>query len=147
MVEIGGEVATRGVNANLEKWKLGIESPKPISSPGSEKIQQIIQVSGVAVATSGDYRNFMELNGKIYSHIMDPATGYPVEHNPASVTVIAENAALADGWATAFTVLGVEKGLEIARQQGLAVYFLSRQADQTLSVSMTDHFKSYLETP
>jgi len=145
MVEIGGEVVTRGVNANLEKWKLGIESPAlAVPMDNSERIQQVVQVSGKAVATSGDYRNFMEINGKQYSHIIDPATGYPVEHNPASVTVIAEDAALADGWATAFTVLGVEKGIEIARQQGLAVYFVSRNPDQTLGVSMTDNFKSYL---
>jgi len=147
MVEIGGEVVTRGVNANLEKWKLGVESPKsPLPMSDSEKIQQVIQLSGKAVATSGDYRNFMMINGKQYSHIIDPATGYPVEHNPASVTVIADNCALADGWATAFTVLGVEKGLEIARQLNIAVYFISQNADQTFNVVMTDSFKPYLET-
>jgi len=147
MVEIGGEVVPRGVNANLEKWKLGVESPKsPLPMSDSENIQQVIQLSGKAVATSGDYRNFMMINGKQYSHIIDPATGYPVEHNPASVTVIADNCALADGWATAFTVLGVEKGMEIARQLNMAVYFISRNPDQTFNIVMTDAFKPYLES-
>jgi len=147
MVEIGGEVITRGVNARLEKWKLGIESPKSLlSMDEKEKIQQVIQLSGKAVATSGDYRNFMIMDGKQYSHIIDPANGYPVEHNPASVTVIADNCALADGWATAFTVLGVDKGLAIAREQGMAVYFVTRNPDQSVSIAMTDAFKPYLES-
>lgn len=147
MVEIGGEVVTRGVNRDQKKWQLGIESPKsPLPLAEGEKIQQVIQLSGKAVATSGDYRNFMMINGKQYSHIIDPATGYPVEHNPASVTVIADNCALADGWATAFTVLGVEKSMEIAQDLNMAVYFISPNPDLTFNVAMTDAFKPYLES-
>lgn len=147
MVEVGGEVVTRGVNGNLEKWKLGIELPEfSLTNSEGDKIQQVIQVSGMAVATSGDYRNFMEINGKRYSHIIDPATAYPVAHHPASVTVVAENCALADGWATAFTVLGVEKGMEIAQKMDLAVYFVLRNPDQTFNVAMTDAFKPYLDS-
>src|SRR5690606_27503126 len=124
-----------------------IESPHlPLPLAATEKIQQVIRIGGVAVATSEDYRNFVEINDKIYSHIIDPATGYPVEHSPASVTVIADNAALADAWATAFTVLGAQRGLEIANVHNMAVYFISRHPDQTFSISMTDTFKAYLET-
>ncbi len=145
MVEVGGEVVARGVNRDAKEWRLGIESPV-VSLPGTQgdKVQQVIEVSGKGVATSGDYRNFMVFNGKQYSHIINPVTGYPVEHSPASVTVIADSCALADAWATAFTVLGVEKGMEIAKAQSIAVYFMTKNKDQSLSASMTDTFKPFL---
>lgn len=148
MVEIGGEVFTRGFNANQQPWQLGIESPQ-ISFPAldNKSLQQVIAVSGKAVATSGDYRNFVMIDGKMHSHIIDPFSGHPVEHSPASVTVIAENCALADAWATAFTVLGAERSIEIANSTGIAAYFLSRNSDQSFTTTMTESFKSYLEKP
>lgn len=145
MVEIGGEVITRGVNAAAETWKLGIESPNLSLPTETQKLQQVIRVSGQGVATSGDYRNFVVIDGKSYSHLINPATGYPVTHNPSSVTVIAETCALADGWATAMTVLGVEKGMVIAESVGLAVYFVSRKPDGSLAATMTKAFEPYLE--
>jgi thiamine biosynthesis lipoprotein len=80
----------------------------------------------MGLATSGDYRNFFEKDGKRYSHTIDSRTGYPVKHNLASVSVLHKSAAVADAWATALTVLGAERGLELAEVYNLAAYFIVR---------------------
>lgn len=80
----------------------------------------------MAIATSGDYRNFFEQEGHRFSHTIDGRTGYPVEHNLASVSVLHESAALADAWATALTVLGADIGLQLAEKHNLAAYFIVR---------------------
>jgi thiamine biosynthesis lipoprotein len=82
------------------------------------------------VATSGDYRNFFEVDGVRYSHTIDPRTGAPVRHDLVSVTVIHESATMADAWATALTVLGTERALETALKEELAVYLISRDGDE-----------------
>lgn len=112
MVEIGGEVYTSGLNARGKKWGIGIDKPfyKMIEQ---RELQDTIFVSNLAVATSGDYRNYFEYKRKIYSHTINPKSGYPVAHNLASATVIAPNCMKADALATAAMVLGNEKGLEL----------------------------------
>ena len=87
----------------------------------------------MGMATSGDYRNFFDYDGKRYSHIIDATTGRPVTHDTASVTVLTENAMLADAWATALLVLGRERGLEIANEREMAVLFIDRDAGNTTS--------------
>ena len=123
MVEVGGEVRTRGRNPQGEKWRIGIEAP--------ELLQQghaiaAVALSGESVATSGDYRNYFEADGRRYSHTIDPATARPVEHALASVTVVAADCKTADALATAIDVLGPEKGLAFAEREKLAVYLLVR---------------------
>ena len=122
LIEIGGEIRTRGVNANGDNWGIAIESPDNIG----RTVHSVVPVSGGAVATSGDYRNFFEHEGRTYSHTIDPRTGYPITHDGASVTVIAETAAHADAMATALLVMGPAEGLAFADREGIAAVFLVR---------------------
>lgn len=125
MIEVGGEVRTGGFNAGGAPWRIAIE--QPMEERG--KIQKVAPMSGVSMATSGDYRNYVEVDGERVSHTIDPRTGRPIAHNLASVSVITEECALADGLATALMVLGPEEGRQWAESHGLACYFLVRQGD------------------
>jgi len=122
MVEIGGDLVTKGENIKGEPWRIGIEKP----DASAQTVQLVVPVSDLGLATSGDYRNYFENDGRRYSHILDPVSGQPVTHATTSVTVIAQNAMLADAWATAMLVLGREEGLKVAEQHKLAVYFIDR---------------------
>lgn len=121
IVEIGGELRTRGTNASGDKWIIAIEVPDSTS----RRIFTTIGVSGNAVATSGDYRNFFEFEGQRYSHTIDSRTGKPVTHNLASVTIVHDSAAIADALATAIQVLGPERGYELAANENIAALLLS----------------------
>ena len=118
-VEIGGEIRVSGTNAKGRPWSIAIEAP----NRGSRSVSRIIELSNTAVATSGDYRNFIEHDGHFYSHIIDPRSGYPVSHGAAAVTVVADSTALADALATGLMVLGPDEGLLLAEQQDVAVLF------------------------
>ena len=109
MVEVGGEVRTMGTNIKKEKWKIGIDMPIFDSAPG-ENIFKVAVLENQAIATSGNYRNFYTFNDKRFSHIIDPRTGYPVETNIASVTVLGPNCMDADALATALSVLNFNEG-------------------------------------
>jgi len=124
MVEIGGEIRVRGRNANQMVWKLGIEKPEVSENISTRMVQRTVEMDTGSMATSGSYRNYHELDGKRFSHTIDPRTGYPITHRLVSVTVISETCAQADGWATALTVLGPERGLEIANTRGVSAYFI-----------------------
>src|SRR5690554_61909 len=139
MVEIGGEIATLGNNPKGSAWRIGIESPDNI--PGHVLIA--IQVNESAMATSGDYRNYFDVDGKHYSHTIDPRTGKPISHQLASVTVLADSVALADAWATALTVLGEEQALQLAEQLDLAVYLIAYKDGDFASAS-SSAMKPYL---
>lgn len=121
MVEIGGEVATLGQGPAGGPWRIGIEAPDP---GVSGRILARVNLGEGALATSGNYRNFFELEGRRFSHVIDPVSGYPVAHPPASVSVIAPNVALADAWATAFMVLDEERGMALAEANQLAVFWV-----------------------
>jgi len=123
LVEIGGEVVTRGSRADGEYWQLGIENPVPGETGVFQEIS--IPLDKTAIAASGNYRNFFFHEGQRYSHTLNPVTGWPVNHNLLSVTVIAESAMLADAWATAFMVLGFEEGMKLANELQLAAYFIT----------------------
>ena len=125
LVEIGGELRARGQNDRGNPWTIAVEKPNSLS----RSIFRTIPLRDMSMATSGDYRNYFEVDGKRYSHTIDPRTGRPITHNVASVTVLAASAAVADGYATAINVLGVEKGLSLARQLDLAVLVLVKQED------------------
>ncbi|UWQ65048.1 FAD:protein FMN transferase (plasmid) [Leisingera caerulea] len=133
MVEIGGDLVTKGQNAKGEAWRIGIEKP----DAAAQTVQLIVPVSDLGLATSGDYRNYFEHEGQRYSHILDPVAGRPVTHRTASVTVIAENAMLADAWATAMLVLGSAEGLKLAEQHKLAVFFIDRDVQAGEDAYMT----------
>ncbi|MFW5724231.1 MAG: FAD:protein FMN transferase [Halochromatium sp.] len=120
LVEIGGELRGRGVNGRGEPWRIAIERPEA----SRRAVFEVVALRDIGMATSGDYRNFVEIDGKRYSHTIDPATGRPVDHRLASVTVLADDCMQADAWATALLVLGPERGLELAEQLGLAALFI-----------------------
>lgn len=125
LVEVGGELRLKGLNPAGNQWRLAIEKPDPMG----RSIAQIISVSDQAVATSGDYRNYFEKDGKRYSHTIDPRTGYPIAHNLASVTVIADTAGFADGMATALNVLGEKEALAVAEDLELAAFLIVKTSD------------------
>ncbi|MEM8791336.1 MAG: FAD:protein FMN transferase [Pseudomonadota bacterium] len=141
MVEIGGDLFASGQSPGNEPWRIGIERPDATD----RALQEIIELSSQGMATSGDYRNYFEEDGIRYSHIIDANTGRPITHKTASVTVIAETAMLADGWATAMLVLGRERGLEIAEAYDLAVFFISRSDaldDKDFAVTASTRFQA-----
>lgn len=125
LVEVGGEVRVAGRNEAGRPWRLAVERPHP----DRRAVQEVIELERGALATSGDYRNFTIVDGKRYSHTIDPTSGRPVEHRLASVSVVAETCAEADALATALNVLGPERGLELAQREGLAALFLIGDPD------------------
>lgn len=108
MVEIGGEIVVSGNSEKMLPWRIGINKPTDDSLNTNQELQDVINVSDIAMATSGNYRNFYYKNGKKYAHTIDPKTGYPVQHNILSATVLAKNCATADAYATSFMVMGME---------------------------------------
>lgn len=126
MVEIGGEVRTRGSKSGNEPWRIGVEKP---DSKG-RKLQEIFELHEGALATSGDYRNFFEREGVRYSHTINPATARPVQHNLATVSVLADKCLEADALATALLVMGDSKGYDWCIQHKVAAMFLIRNGKQ-----------------
>ena len=125
MVEIGGEVRVRGSNPKGLEWNIGISTPHDDTLAQNDDIQQIISLTDLSLATSGNYRNFYIKNHKKYAHTIDPRTGYPVQHNILSATVLAADCATADAYATAFMVLGLDSArLVLERDTTLMAYFI-----------------------
>ena len=125
MVEIGGEIVTHGVNPKRQQWSIGIEKPMEDSLAMKSELQTVLKVDDIAMATSGNYRNFYYKDGKKYAHTIDPKTGFPVQHNILSATVLAKQCAVADAYATAFMVMGLEKSKEVlARHKDLKAYLI-----------------------
>ncbi|MEN1678521.1 MAG: FAD:protein FMN transferase [Planctomycetota bacterium] len=123
MVEIGGEIATLGDKPGGVAWRIGLEKPD------SGGVQRIVKLSGEAVATSGDYRNFFKSGGVRYSHTIDPNTGRPVKHNLATVSVRSRSCMEADAFATALLVMGPVRGYDWAEANGVAAVLVSRTDD------------------
>lgn len=109
MVDIGGEVVLKGKNPRMKTWRIGINKPVEDSLSVNQELQTILEVSGVGMATSGNYRKFYYKDGKRYAHTIDPRVGTPVQHNILSATVIAKDCTTADAYATAFMVMGLEQ--------------------------------------
>jgi thiamine biosynthesis lipoprotein len=120
LVEIGGEVRARGDSPEQRRWRVAVE--KPLA--GERVAQAVIELGNNGVSTSGDYRDYREMDGRRISHTIDPRTGLPVAHRLASVTVVHASVAAADAWATALMVLGPEEGMALARREGLAALFV-----------------------
>lgn len=142
MVEIGGEIVTRGISEKRLPWKIGVTKPTDDSLNVNQEIQTIINVTDKAMATSGNYRNFYYKNGRKYAHTIDPSTGYPVQHNILSSTVIAADCATADAYATAFMVMGLDKAKAIlSRHPELMAYFILASDDGTNKVWFSPSMK------
>ena len=122
LVELGGEVRARGANAEGRRWRVAVETPQA----GERQAYAVIEIDGVGVSTSGDYRDYREVEGRRISHTIDPRSGAPVGHGLASVTVVRESVAEADAWATALMVLGPAEGMALARRERLAALFIRR---------------------
>ncbi|AKD38271.1 ApbE protein [Pasteurella multocida subsp. multocida OH4807] len=142
LVEIGGEVRAKGHNIEGKDWQIAIEKP---SFDGSRAVSQIIGLRNFAMATSGNYRNYFEENGRRFSHEIDPKTGYPIEHRLASITVLADSTMTADGLSTGLYVLGEEKALEVAEKYNLFVYLIMK-TDKGFEAKMSSAFKQLLES-
>ncbi len=141
LVEVGGELRAHGRKPDGSSWRIGIEAP----DTARRRARRVLRVQDTGMATSGDYRNYFESDGKRFSHTIDSATGHPIKHRLASVTVLDPSAARADAWATALMVLGPEKGMETARKQNLAAFFIIRKENGFVE-QFTAPFAHYLES-
>ena len=137
IINIGGDILTKGYNSKKENWVIGIENP----NLKEKLIKEIVNLTNKGLATSGDYKNFFTKDGKRYSHIINPKTGKPIMHSTKSVTVIHENSMKADGWATAFLALGSLEGLKIADKEKIAVLFID-EIDNKLIKFKSSAFKN-----
>jgi len=138
LIEVGGEISAKGKSPSRDFWVLGIEAPDSLKRKAFTRIR----LSDASLATSGDYRNYFESNGRRYSHTLNPKTNYPVTHNLASVSVVAETCMEADALATALMVMGEQKGFEYAKQNAISAYFIYRD-DQEFRFRSTLGFKQY----
>lgn len=139
LVSVGGALVSRGLNASDKPWRVAIQKPTDTQNA----VQAVVDINGHGISTSGSYRNYYELDGKRLSHVIDPQTGRPIEHNLVSVTVIAPTALEADTWDTGLMVLGPEKAKEVVRQEGLAVYMITKEGDK-FKTWMSPPFQSFL---
>lgn len=135
MVEIGGEITTRGINPERVPWRIGVNKPSEDALNENHELQTILNVTDKSMATSGNYRNFYVKGGKKYAHTIDPKTGYPVQHSLLSATVLTDRCAKADAYATSFMVLGMDGAKKILeRHKELMAYLIYTDNKGNLSV-------------
>jgi thiamine biosynthesis lipoprotein len=127
LVEIGGEVRTRGQKFDGSEWRVGVEGP---GEKLGAKIIRVIPLKNMSMATSGSYRNYLKYGEAIFNHTINPKTGYPVKHQTISATVVSEYCADADAWATAFMSMGHIKGLDLANKQRLKVLYQVKEGKE-----------------
>ncbi|NCF45030.1 MAG: FAD:protein FMN transferase ApbE [Proteobacteria bacterium] len=144
MVDIGGEMRTQGSNASGAVWRIGVEKPLP---GGRGSIQRVLTLRNGGIATSGDYRNFREIDGVRVDHVIDPRTGAPANNSVASVTVIHPQAMFADAYATTIMVLGGDAGMAFANNLDLAVLLIEKSADGGFIERYTPPMRSHFSAP
>jgi thiamine biosynthesis lipoprotein len=145
MIEVGGEVLCKGKNKERKYWTIGINNPE-YEQKGGDVLQAIVQMNNRALATSGNYRNFYEQDGKKYAHTIDPKTGYPVQHSLLSVSVFAKDCMTADAYATAFMVIGREKAMEfLNKDEELDAFFVYADEKGKLQTYTTEGIKAYIK--
>lgn len=145
MVEIGGEIRVGGVNKQSNKWRLGIDQPIEDLTLNNRALDTILHLTDIALATSGNYRQFYYKDGKRYSHTIDPISGYPVNHNLLSATVLAKECMTADALATACMVMGEEKSLALAEKlKDIEVYLIVDRNGKNDEIFSTG-FQQYLQ--
>jgi len=145
MIEIGGEIITKGKNPKNQAWRIGID--KPIEGTGIEEreLQEVVDISDNALATSGNYRKFYEQDGVKYSHSIDPKTGVPVRQNLLSTTIIAHDCATADAYATVCMVIGLEKAKKLLETlPDMEAYFIYADPKGEFKIEMTTGMKKYI---
>ena len=146
MIEIGGEVVVSGHNPKGELWRIGVTKPQDDSLSVNGELQAVISMTDIAMATSGNYRNFYYKGGRKYAHTIDPRTGYPVQHSLLSATVFAKTCAVADAYATSFMVLGIDRAKQVlARHPELMGYFIYTNSEGKLSVWYSPTLQSHIE--
>jgi thiamine biosynthesis lipoprotein len=145
LVEIGGEVRAKGKNAHGDYWRVGIDKPiDGLQLPGLQ-MEAVVSLRNRALATSGNYRRYYIKDGVKYSHTIDPATGFPVQHNLLSATVVADECMIADGFATAFMVLGVDKSKSILKnREDLEAYLIYTDKSGKYAVYITPGMRKYI---
>ncbi|MFP4207486.1 MAG: FAD:protein FMN transferase [Wenzhouxiangella sp.] len=141
LVDIGGELRVSGTRPDGEGWRVGIERP----ATDRREVVSVVEVSDLAIATSGNYRNFFEADGQHFSHLIDPRSGRPISHSTVSVTVATATATAADALATALSVMSIDEGWRFASERGLAVFWLLAE-EQKLAERMTPAFEQLLDT-
>ena len=144
IIDIGGEIRTSGKKPDGSFWNIGIERPAQNNSSQRE-VQMIISLTGKSIATSGTYRKYYEKDGIRYSHTIDPKTGYPVTHTLLSATVLADECVMADAYATAFMVMGLEKSLKFLKQHSELQAFFIFEQDGNLKTYATEGMKKLIE--
>ena len=145
LVDIGGEVVARGVNDKNEPWRIGVTKPNLNNEGAQSELQEILSVTDICMATSGNYRNFYYEGTERRSHTIDPRTGYPVQHSLLSATVVSSSCMRADAMATACMVLGAEGALQmIARAQDAACYLIVAKND-SLSVLTSPNWVDFIK--
>ena len=145
MIDIGGEVVVKGLNKKGQKWQIGIDNPIDDPTNSIDEIQAVISISNCGLTTSGNYRKYYYLNGKKYAHEIDPRQGYPVVHNLLSATVVAPTCIVADAYATAFMVIGVDSSLQVCKSiPGMDCYLIYTDKNGKNQVVYTEGFKKYL---
>ena len=145
MVDIGGEVMLKGKNPRMKMWRIGINKPVEDSLSINQELQTILEVSGIGMATSGNYRKFYYKDGKRYAHTIDPRIGTPVQHNILSATVIAKDCTTADAYATAFMVMGLEKAKAFCEEHPeLDAYFICDGEGDSYEIHYTPGMERYM---
>jgi FAD:protein FMN transferase len=143
LVEIGGETVTKGTNPQGKTWTIGIVEPTKSANPNSDH-NALVQIGNKGMATSGNYQNFYEVKGKKYGHTINPKTGYSAMSNILSASVVADDCMTADGYATGFMAMGVEKALEIANAlPGIEAFFIYSENGE-IKVKYTDGMKDLI---
>ena len=146
MVEIGGEIVVQGVSEKRQSWRIGVTKPTDDSLSVGGELQTVLKISDIAMATSGNYRNFYYKDGMKYAHTIDPKTGYPVQHSLLSATVFARDCAVADAYATSFMVMGVERAKAVLENHPeLMAYFIYSLPDSTNAVWFSPGLKSRIQ--
>lgn len=145
MVDIGGEIVVRGENPKKDLWRIGINKPVDDSLSMNQEIQTVLNITNIGMATSGNYRNYYYKDGKKYAHTIDPRTGYPVQHNILSATVIARDCMSADAYATAFMVMGLEEAEQFANAHpDIDAYFIYSDENGKLQTFLTNGMEKYV---
>lgn len=143
LVEIGGEVRCRGVNAEEKSWSLGIEDPTVEKE--EQMLLAIVRLKDKSLATSGNYRNYYEKDGRVYAHIVDPRTGYTATHNLLSASVVAEDCMVADAFATAFMVLGLEDSKKIIDKEEIEAFLIYQDESGNLKSFVSKGIQPFVE--
>lgn len=141
LVEIGGELSLKGNNLEGIPWRIAVEKP---TEDGSRSVQEIIEPGNMAVATSGDYRNYFEEDGIRYSHLINPKTGKPIANHVVSVTVLHPSSMTADAYATAFSVMGEEESIKLANEENLPILLVIK-TENGFKEYLSDDFVPYLK--